>query len=247
MPKKYVSVSGGADSTAAALLLWERGEDFEMVFSDTGAELPETYWMLPRLATHIGEKLYVVSNGTFFQHFANFGYLSPAPTCRYCTRLLKMVPQERFFAAMEAETVAIGIRADEPHRVHDKPRVKGQPQPFYPLVDAGMDKADVKKLCAKYDLLSPAYAWRTNISCFCCFFQRKNDWLGLLRHHPELFQLAEKWEAISKGKTGKNGLHGITQYWWGGNTKSLFSLRATVEDQIRWCELDEEPCTICTV
>ncbi len=32
----YVAVSGGADSTALALLLWERGEDFEMVFSDTG-------------------------------------------------------------------------------------------------------------------------------------------------------------------------------------------------------------------
>jgi 3'-phosphoadenosine 5'-phosphosulfate sulfotransferase (PAPS reductase)/FAD synthetase len=38
----YVSLSGGADSTALAILLKERGEEFEMVFADTGAELPET-------------------------------------------------------------------------------------------------------------------------------------------------------------------------------------------------------------
>ncbi len=47
---KYVAVSGGADSTALALLMHERGEEFEMVFADTGAELPETYYTLARLA-----------------------------------------------------------------------------------------------------------------------------------------------------------------------------------------------------
>jgi len=30
---KYVCVSGGADSTAMALLLWERGEEFEVTYS----------------------------------------------------------------------------------------------------------------------------------------------------------------------------------------------------------------------
>lgn len=61
--KKIVTVSGGADSTAVALLMYERGEDFELLFSDTGAELPEVYYLLPRLAETVGKPLHVVSGG----------------------------------------------------------------------------------------------------------------------------------------------------------------------------------------
>ncbi len=49
----------------------------------------------------------------------------------------------------------------------------------------------------KYDLLNPVYAWRSNVSCFCCPMQRKSDWQGLLKHHPELFAVAEEWERQS--------------------------------------------------
>jgi 3'-phosphoadenosine 5'-phosphosulfate sulfotransferase (PAPS reductase)/FAD synthetase len=75
MSKKQVCVSGGSDSTALALLLWERGEDFEMAFADTGAELPEVYWLLPRLAQYVGKKLTVVSGGSFFQLLVQYGYM----------------------------------------------------------------------------------------------------------------------------------------------------------------------------
>ena len=38
-----LSCSGGKDSTAAGLLLKERGLDFSAIFCDTGWEAPETY------------------------------------------------------------------------------------------------------------------------------------------------------------------------------------------------------------
>ena len=43
---KYIAVSGGMDSTALVLLLWEHGVEFELVFSDTGAELPKVSCLL---------------------------------------------------------------------------------------------------------------------------------------------------------------------------------------------------------
>ncbi|WP_170932739.1 phosphoadenosine phosphosulfate reductase family protein [Desulfosporosinus sp. FKB] len=234
----YVAVSGGADSTALALLLWERGEDFEMVFSDTGGELPETYWILPRLAQRIDKKLNVVSNGSFFQHLVQYGFLLPGPRMRWCTKLVKMVPQRNFFNQIRAEKVFVGIRADEPRRLERKNTEKYENA--YPLAEAGMGKKDVKALCANYDLLNPVYEWRSNVSCFFCFFQKKRDWLGLLKHHPTLYGVAEEWERQSSITT-KQG--------WGWNQRfTLSQLRVADEQQLKlWPEPDAEPCLICSL
>ncbi|MBC7853479.1 MAG: hypothetical protein IAF94_08590, partial [Pirellulaceae bacterium] len=42
--------------------------------------------------------------------------------------------------------------------------------------------------------LSSLFAWRTRANCFLCFYQRRYEWVGLLEHHPELFDRAEEIE-----------------------------------------------------
>jgi len=235
---KYVNVSGGADSTAMALLLWERGEDFEMVFSDTGAELPEVYWLLPRLAQVIGKKLNVVSTGSFFQHLVQYGYMIPSVQVRWCTGVLKRAPLDRYSKSVNADSVCIGIRADEPQRLNHKNR--GGINFIYPLADTGLEKKDAKKLCAKYDLLNPVYEWRSSVSCFCCFFQRISDWRGLQKNHPTLYAIAEEWERQSMHTSER----GYT--WCKGHF--LENIRKADERQLKfWPEPDGEPCLICTV
>lgn len=225
MTKKYVCVSGGADSTALALLLWERGEDFEMVFADTGAELPEVYWLLPRLASTVNKPLHVVSNGSFYMHLQNNGFFLPSFRSKWCTRLLKQKPQDKFFESLKAEQVqvCVGIRADEPKRVRTTPRKNSEF--IYPLVEAGLEKKDVIEICRKHSLLNPVYEWRSNVSCFCCFQQRTSDWKGLLERYPYLYLIAEEWERQSikispKGK-GYAWRHGSTleemRKKWTGN------------------------------
>jgi len=227
---KYICVSGGADSTAMALLLWERGEDFEMVFSDTGAELPETYWILPRLSQKTGSKLNVVSNGSFFQKLTHRGYLLPSFNRRWCTSDLKIASQEYYFDANNILSceVGVGIAVDEPNRIRDK---------WYPLVEANMSKSDAKKLCQKHDLISPVYDWRTSVSCFCCPFQRKRDWKNLYKHHPILYVVAEEWEKQSMEKS--NG------FTWNKGF-NLREMRTATNSQIEmWPEPEHEPCLIC--
>ena len=231
--RKTVSFSGGADSTAVAILLHERGEDFELLFSDTGAELPETFWTVTEVARKLGRKLHVVSGGSFFQHLAGFGYLLPSIQRRWCTRLLKRAPLDRYVDALGANVeVAIGIRADEPKRIRDDGKL-------YPLVDAGLNKGDVLALCKKHDLLNPIYSWRSSCSCFCCPFQRRGDWRGLFEKHPDLFELACHWEDVSFETT----LSGFT--WMQG--RHLRDLSGCDRDQLKlFPECTAEPCVICS-
>jgi len=237
---KYVSLSGGADSVAVALLLWERGEDFELLFSDTGAEFEETIFTVTKTADYIGKKLNVVSGGTFYQWLVHFGYLIPAPMCRWCTRLLKQQPMDKY---IEKDDVNFwGIRADEPRR--QTPRKKKY-QVELPLVEAGYGKKEVKQLCKKHGLLNPIYitgGGRTNTSCFCCFFQRKADWKWLLKNKPLYFQLAEQWENMSINEAIKKGENpwGIHQNY------TLEQFRKADEKQLKlFPEIIEKPCLIC--
>jgi len=248
-----VAYSGGADSTALAILLKEQGHEIELVFADTGAELPETYWQIPRTARALGVQLSVVSNGTYFQWFVNYNFLIPGFQRRWCTRILKQVPQNHFFAGSEIP-VAIGIRADEPHRLADSERFKRSGNDYEycrPLVDEGLDKADVISLCEKHDLLNPCYKWRSNCSCFYCQFQRKNDWMGLLREHSDLYGLTEEWEreanirAAEMGKKGLSFFNGspIRQT---GFMPTLEQLRQMSEEQLSmFNEPSDDACLIC--
>lgn len=246
--KAFAAVSGGADSTAMALYLHEQGREFELLFSDTGAELPENYWLLPRLAQAVGRPLHVCSGGSFFQHLVTYGYMVPLPKCRWCTRVLKQAPQDAFLAAREAEVCYVGIRADEPRRLPTPKKPKHVPREGshrfeYPLAEAGFDRRDAHALSRRHGLLNPVYEWRSSVSCFCCIFQRKGDWLGLLRHHPTLYAVTEQWEEEMRRTTKQEGFVS-----WPSNKYSLKDLRTADEVQITfWPEPKEEPCVICTL
>ncbi|MGB9586372.1 MAG: phosphoadenosine phosphosulfate reductase, partial [Anaerolineales bacterium] len=38
------------------------------------------------------------------------------------------------------------------------------------------------------------YEWRSRSGCYFCFFQQKNEWIGLLKNHPDLYKKAESYE-----------------------------------------------------
>lgn len=236
----FVSFSGGADSTALAILLAERGVDFTLLFADTGAELPETYWIVPRVAQELGRPLVVVTAATFFERLVAYGFLLPGIKVRWCTRELKQHPIRQYTKELGSCRMSIGIRADEAHRLEDGPAgASANTEYDRPLVDADMTKEDVIAMCERRGLLSPAYRWRTNTSCFCCPFQRKWDWRNLQSEHPDLFALAEDWERQSV-LSSKN-----TKFQW-SDSFSLPQLRQANEEQFAlFSEPRGEACTIC--
>ena len=125
--RHIVPLSGGKDSTALAIHLAQRHPEvsLEYVFSDTGAELPETYEYFERLEHVLGRKVTRITalemlgvaekpgrspfDVVVYDYFSGF---LPSPRSRWCTRMLKIHPFEGYIGADRAYSY-IAIRGDE--------------------------------------------------------------------------------------------------------------------------------------
>ena len=220
--RHIVPLSGGKDSTALAVHLSQEHPrvPFEYVFSDTGAELPETYAYFDRLEHVLDARVERVSalellgvpekpgrtafDVVLFEHFAGF---LPSPRSRWCTRMLKIHPFEHHVGSDRAYSY-IAIRADEQRKGYTgsagKPVVlseKPNITPVYPFKDLGFQLADVQRILDESGLGLPEYyAWRSRSGCYFCFYQQIAEWQGLKDQHPELFERAKGYEKQQDGR-----------------------------------------------
>ena len=220
--RHVVPLSGGKDSTALAVHLSQNHPQvpFEYVFSDTGAELPETYAYFDRLEHVLDAPVKRVSalelldvpekpgrtafDVVLFEHFAGF---LPSPRSRWCTRMLKIHPFERHIGSARAYSY-IAIRADEKRKGYTgsggKPVVlseKPNITPVYPFKDLGFDLPDIQRILDESGLGLPEYyAWRSRSGCYFCFYQQIGEWQGLKERHPDLFEQAKGYEQQQDGR-----------------------------------------------
>ena len=119
------------------------------------------------------------------------GFL-PSPQARWCTEYLKIKPFEEYVGD-DAVLSYIAIRADEKSgRGTYRP---GATYPVYPFVEDGIDLEGVGRILTDSGIgLPDYYRWRSRSGCYFCFFQRRIEWVGLLRNHPDLFQKAAEFE-----------------------------------------------------
>ena len=135
-----VSVSGGKDSTACCLKLFEMGyskRDFRRVFMDTGWEDASTYEYLDYLEKHIGKierirknvdiskmpedvQLFIQEEEKRLGHESDFirmvfkNYCFPNSLRRYCTKALKIEPFADYLLNQENDCIVIvGLRREE--------------------------------------------------------------------------------------------------------------------------------------
>ncbi|MEM4671730.1 MAG: phosphoadenosine phosphosulfate reductase family protein [Desulfurococcaceae archaeon] len=89
--KPVVSYSGGKDSLVALDLAHRAYGDLDMVFNDTGLELPETLKNVKEVAEFYGYKLHIASAGDIFWKAVEvFG--PPGKDYRWCCKVAKLVP-----------------------------------------------------------------------------------------------------------------------------------------------------------
>ena len=224
LEERHIIPISGKDSLATALLQLAKEPNlpYEFMFNPTGAELPEVFdWLdkvevyLKKPITRVGKNLeYIITN-------ERGGFL-PSWNDRFCTKQSKMTPMENFIGSSPC-FVYYGIRADE-DRVGYNNSSKPNIFPKMPLVEAGINLKMVYQIIKNAGLKPPTFfweeiytevekrmnlklikvlpewiidmlfSWRTRANCYFCFNQRKYEWVGLLRHYPELFKNAQKME-----------------------------------------------------
>lgn len=258
-PTRHIlALSGGKDSSALAVYLKDKVEGMEYVFCDTGKELPETYEYLAKLEAFIGKPIVRLNPDRGFDHWLDVygGYL-PSPRMRWCTRMLKLRPYEKYIGN-DPVISYVGIRADEDREgyISTKPNIRA----VFPFKEAGLVHADILRLLDEAGLGLPEYyKWRSRSGCYFCFFQRKSEWAGLLAEHPALFEESKTYEKVDP-RTGE-------RYTW-NQSESLDELatptrlhqirttapRVQMGPSARLVDIladedddDEQPCAICTL
>jgi 3'-phosphoadenosine 5'-phosphosulfate sulfotransferase (PAPS reductase)/FAD synthetase len=217
--RHVLGISGGKDSAALAIYIKERYPEIhnkvEYFFTDTGAELKEIYDFLDKLEAYLGKEIVRLSSGKDFDHWLKVHneYL-PSPQQRWCTRVMKIKPFEAFVGD-DPVVSYIGIRADENREgyISQKETIKA----VFPFIQDGLVRDDIFQLLEDTVGIPEYYKWRSRSGCYFCFFQRQDEWLGLKRNHPELFEKAKSFEKrkreVFDWADGKNEISGHGYTW----------------------------------
>lgn len=196
-----ICASAGCEQAAREIEESRQSPQLEYFFTDTGKELPEVYEYLGVLEKHLGQSILRLSifpesddaNTSPFDHllWADHGGLLPSRRQRWCTYKMKIKPMNAFVGSDTAINY-VGIRADESAR--SKLSSLSNVTAVYPFIEDGLVRSDIITLLEETTGIPLYYTWRSRSGCFFCFFQRKSEWLGLRKHHPELFKKALQYE-----------------------------------------------------
>lgn len=196
--KRILSLGGGLQTTAIVDLI-DKGEleVDEVIFADTGAEKPETYWYMKNYIEPIlqgrGIPFVLVrshlpsySYGDIYAHYWRLATI-PSVIQRRCTDHFKLRPIARYYKGQEIEML-IGFSLDEAYRSRRERTLWAKES--YPLIEMQMTADDCRQIIQGYGCPIPVKS-----SCFICQYQRPVEWNWLKNNHPDLFQKALDLEA----------------------------------------------------
>lgn len=168
------------------LRMAEIGEDFSLLFTPAGRELPEVFRHVANIKKLTGKPLVQPEGPSLVELMEKYQAI-PNWRQRWCTKYIKIQPCQKYLNQFEEVELCVGLRADEDERPG------GQ---YYdvdyrtPLREWGWTLRDVQDYIQSKGVEVPA---RTD--CDCCFGQRLAEWYELWGTNPVRYKWAEDAEA----------------------------------------------------
>lgn len=213
-----LSISGGKDSTAAALAMREAGIVCRYVFADTGWEAPQTYEHVDLLEKTLGVIIRRVGvPGGFKAQAVKEGILPHGKTA-WCTRELKIKPIRAYHDEVELATRCdtvnvVGIRADESearskitHEYEFSKEWGGYV--WRPILRWTVE--DVLKIHHRHNIpVNPLYKLGfSRVGCAPCRNARKDEIRLWAQHFPERIAAVREIEKAVTDERTRRGLEG---------------------------------------
>ncbi len=197
--KRFISFSGGVESTALCLLY---GDKAKAITADTGWEHPEMYerWQEVEIRLrmiHHAFEIIRVKNQDYpggLPEYIREQKFFPSFYSRYCTRLFKIEPIDRFLSSQGECELMIGLNADEGGKRTGSHGLQRDVKYTYPLLDNGLTRAACLRLLRRHNLepVFPPYMQRGG--CVGCFFKSKKEYTAMHLLAPDQFREVEKIE-----------------------------------------------------
>jgi Phosphoadenosine phosphosulfate reductase family len=199
VPRHILSFGGGVNSVALLLWLLREGHPLdEVVFADTGGEVPETYAYVTRISAYLQEKDIPFTliqgrvRGRDLYDTCLHRRVFPSTIWRWSTRDFKVLPIHRYYRSLSDHVNQyLAIAYDELERMKDSH------VPFithiYPLVDNRFTRENCKQIILDFGWPLPPKS-----SCFFCPFNTLSRWKWIYENHPDLYARALALEENSK-------------------------------------------------
>lgn len=197
----FLSYGGGVQSTALLLLAIEGKlpRPDAVIFSDTGAEMPETIRLIEEVfkpaCEGAGIQFVTVEShrGSIVDDYLRKSAI-PMVMNRSCTFNFKVAPIRRWLRknleikrGVISARCLLGISTDESQR-RTKSDVKYVENKF-PLLELGLSRRQCKEMIEAKGWPVPPKS-----GCYICPFQNVKSWMTLRDEHPKLFEVAVKME-----------------------------------------------------
>ena len=249
--KRYISWSGGKDSTASIILCYEKGIPIdgvvmsEVMFDNSrgisGENPKHIKWIyetaIPIIENEFGYKVFIVRDKSdYMQEFHAVIRNSKHPDrngkkrgffiggmCAGNDRL-KMRPLRKFFKEVGECEQIVGIAADEPERLI---RLKEGRRSV--LAENNIIESMTYNICKKYNLLSPTYADKTRGGCWFCPNQSIKELATLKKEYQQL------WEELRE--MAKTGNLASKYFKWGQTFAEVEKQVDLINNQITIFEL----------
>jgi hypothetical protein len=195
---QFVSFSGGKDSTALALLC----PDAVPIFADTGWEFPVIYDHIAKFEQVTGREVVRVANDETLPEYIERAKFLPGIQARFCTRMFKIEPINRFLTDHAPAELLIALRADESARVGNQSEIEGITV-RYPLQEYGYGLQDVIRICLDYALLPRYPVYMARGGCKGCFFKRRAEVKAMAQLVPDVLDELRQLEENVQDERGK--------------------------------------------
>jgi hypothetical protein len=244
-----LSYGGGVNSTAMLFLIIKKKLPLdEVIFSDTGAEMPETYDYLPKIQEYckkIGIKFTIVrgkvgigrENTIYTNNLRDYCFkvrIIPFRKFRSCTEKFKIVPIHNYLKKTYGCKIVMYIGFDFGELRRKRSSTIDWIEYRHPLIDAEINREGCKQV-----IIEAGFPVPDKSGCYICPFQKISDWKELMLKHRNLFDDAMLLEERARERViSQNGDIETCMYC----TIPLKMLDKATKEQRSIGEFVKEPC-----